>query len=76
MAISLFTTDRLLIVNGLAELPNTPIAGIFDGKAIVYVDGGCAEDHDNVVLRQVNGVCYAQFSDGINGEAVVSYFIG
>jgi hypothetical protein len=76
MAISLFTTDRLPIINGLAELPNVPINGIYLSQAIVYVDGGRAEDHDGVVLRQINGVCYAQFSDGISGDAVVSYFIG
>jgi len=76
MAISLFTTDRLPIIDGLAELPNVPIGGIYSGQAIVYVDGGRAEDHDGVVLRQINGVCYAQFSDSISGEAVVSYFIG
>lgn len=76
MAISLFTTDRLPIVNGLIELPNAPISGIYLSQAIVYVNDGHAEDHDGVVLRQMNGVCYAQFTDSISGDAVVSYFIG
>jgi hypothetical protein len=76
MAISLFTTERLLIINNLAELPNMPIGGILGGQAIVYVNDGHAEDHDGVVLSPIEGICYAKFSDGTIGHAVISYFIG
>jgi len=76
MAISLFTTDRLPIVDGLAELPNVPISGIYSCQAIVYADGGRAEDHDGVSIVQIDGIYCAQFSTNVSGDAVVSYFIG
>lgn len=76
MAISLFTSGKLPIINDLARLSNIPVSGIFLGQAIVYADSGELEDHDGVGLVQINGVFYAQFTDGARGCAVVSYLIG
>ena len=73
MAINLYTTPRLPIINNRAALPKHPLSSIMQNQAIVYGFNDVTTWHDNVTIIWADNQAYAVFDNDAVGDAVLSY---
>lgn len=73
MAINLYTTPRLPIINNRAALPKHPLSSIIQNQAIVYGFNDVTTWHENVTITWADNQAYAVFDNDAVGGAVLSY---
>jgi len=73
MAISLYTTPLLLIIDNRAVLDKAPLSSVMLNQAIVYGINDVTTWHDDVKISWSDNQAYAVFDSEAIGYAVLSY---